>query len=176
MGTNFYWKKVQPWFLENAKNPNVSPDDVENILLHIGKRSGAGLYCPKCGCSARRHGTQYVHQNVGSRSLDMLRADYANMDDEMKRVALEREMEHYFFKECPCCGTPFSHEKGAESTCSFTWTLKRHKSIIIDLIEEGNDEKVIRDEYDKEYTASEFFFGEFLVPCQIEFQSGSEFA
>ena len=155
MGINFYWKKVQPWFLEHAKNPNVSEDDDENILLHIGKRSGAGLYCQTCGCTNLREGTREVHKDIPF-----------NLS--------EKEQERLFFKECPCCGTPFEREN-ATSTCSFTWTLKKHKSLVLNLLRDKCEEKVIRDEYGTEYTAFEFYLNEIAGNCAIEFQCAARF-
>ena len=65
MGTNFYWTKIQPWFLENAKNIVLDlKEDYESPVIHIGKRSAAGLYCTKCGCTINRYGTQSIHSEV----------------------------------------------------------------------------------------------------------------
>lgn len=174
IGVNFYWKTVQPWFLENAKNPNVDPaEDEENIIVHIGKKSAAGLYCHKCGCTNIRSGTQYVHQLPSDKIL-VLEEDYEKEKDENKKKELKRELDYYLLSECPCCGESFSSE--GSRTSSFTWTLRKHRNLILDLIKENNHEKVIRDEYGKEYSALEFFSRVICDDCQIEFQSGIRFS
>lgn len=79
MGTNFYWKSI-PKELKRYK-ANVEKyigdcDDTGNVLLHIGKRSSAGLYCHHCGTTLNKHGIDHVHD-----------CDYAD-----------------WHKRCPICG------------------------------------------------------------------------
>jgi hypothetical protein len=38
--------------------------DTGNVLLHIGKRSAAGLYCHDCGITLNKYGTDYVHDSM----------------------------------------------------------------------------------------------------------------
>ena len=76
MGTNFYWKEL-PKELKELMTP-----ENKDILMHIGKRSSAGLYCKECGISLCEHGIQYVH---GS-----------SYDDE-------------WYDKCPLCGGEGQH-------------------------------------------------------------------
>ena len=66
MGTNFYWKEIPKEFEQykaNVKRCSVYGFDNnnENVLKHIGKRSGAGLYCYECGTTLNKLGTDHLH-------------------------------------------------------------------------------------------------------------------
>lgn len=64
MGTNFYWREIPKEFKRykaNVENYIGDCDGTHNVLLHIGKRSGAGLYCRECGTTLNKHGTDHVH-------------------------------------------------------------------------------------------------------------------
>lgn len=66
MGTNFYWKEIPKEFEKykaNVKRCSVYgfEKNNENVLKHIGKRSGAGMYCYECGTTLNKHGTDRVH-------------------------------------------------------------------------------------------------------------------
>lgn len=175
MGTNFYWTKVQPWFIKNAKQ--VISDikaECENPIVHIGKRSAAGLYCAKCGCASHRHGTQDVHSSGPDLSI-LLRHSYPSEEERLRAWAREKAI--YDFVECPCCGEPFLDAEGKAgeniiSICSFTWGLMKHKELIRELVRVGCKEKLIRDEYDRLMTPTEFWNEEFESCCKIEFQCG----
>lgn len=56
MGTNFYWKEI-PEELKKYKDTVYD----EDILKHIGKRSGAGRYCYDCGTTLNKYGSDCVH-------------------------------------------------------------------------------------------------------------------
>ena len=67
MGTNFYWKRIPKEFERykaNVENYIGDCDDTHNVLLHIGKRSAAGLYCHDCGITLNKYGTDYVHDSM----------------------------------------------------------------------------------------------------------------
>ena len=144
MGTNYYWKD---------KLQDTNEDDIN---VHIGKMSAAGLYCWDCGTTLCRNGTGYVH----------FTKDLLGFDVE-------------WFEECPCCGKKpndsfnaankmlgFNTGKpeGVSSCCSFTWTLLKHKEEII--LGEGN--RIIVDEYGAEYTYFEFMQELGLCPIQTQ--------
>ena len=65
MGTNFYWKAIprelKKYRANVEKYIGAVDDNPDNVLLHIGKRSVAGLYCHNCGTTLNKHGTNYVH-------------------------------------------------------------------------------------------------------------------
>jgi len=122
-------------------------DEESDISQHIGKRSAAGLYCYDCGTTLHRISTIDIHQ---SNSFNDLHRDWND--------------------ECPSCHQS-AHSKdeqtNVKSACSFTWTLMKHKWEI--QRSEEYLQPIIRDEYDRTYTASEFL--EMLKGCPIEFQS-----
>lgn len=179
MSTNFYWTKVQPWFIKNAKQIIYDiKTECENPIVHIGKRSAAGLYCSKCGCVSHRHGTQDVHNSGPDLSI-LLRRSYSS--EKERQRAWEREKAIYDFVECPCCGESFldaegKHGENIISVCSFTWGLMKHKELIQELVRIGCKEKLIRDEYDCLMTPAEFWNEEFEPCCKIEFQCGACFS
>lgn len=65
MGTNFYWKKIPHEFEQYKANVEkyigTVDDNPDNVLLHIGKRSAAGLYCVECGTTLNKYGTDHIH-------------------------------------------------------------------------------------------------------------------
>lgn len=132
MGTNFYW---------------ADAEESDDIQVHIGKRSGAGLYCWDCGTTLHMNGTMGVH--------------------------LVSDM---WFTACPGCGAerttepvvgsamgaelglnaPPKENTGVRGCSSFTWTLLKHKRRIRMLAGRLDDRKLIVDEYGKLYTPGEF--------------------
>ena len=60
MGTNFYWKKLPPELEELVNDKN------KDIIMHIGKRSGAGDYCYDCGTTFCEYGDRGVHKTLGN--------------------------------------------------------------------------------------------------------------
>ena len=142
MGTNFYWKRIPKEFERykaNVENYIGDCDDTHNVLLHIGKRSAAGLYCHDCGTTLNKYGTGYVHN-----------CDYSE-----------------WYKRCPICG------REGVPVSSFCWTFLGQKWLIVTLAMEGNTEKIIVDEYGKEYTPQEFLNA---VNTPIEYQVCCEFS
>ena len=71
-----------------------------------------------------------------------------------------------WYTECPVCG-----RKGI-LVCSFTYTSMKQKEIIKKLI--AVDKKLIKDEYDIEYTPKEFLL-DALSNTKIEYQMYAEF-
>lgn len=167
MSTNFYWKELQPWFKENAPKAN---SDEADIFIHIGKRSGAGLYCTKCGTTGHKGGTRQIHFDGPDFSV-LIDKHYASKEERDK--AWEKEMAKYYYDTCPCCGAKFETENEDKESpiigvCSFSWTLMKHKELVKELIEKNDNRKVIVNEYNEEFTAKEFF-DEIETP--IEFQT-----
>lgn len=167
MSTNFYWKKLHPWFKENSPYANEEEDD---IFIHIGKRSAAGLYCTKCGTTAHIEGTRAIHFKGPDLSV-LTNHSYENEEERDK--AWKKELEKYYYDKCPCCGAKFEpnldkYEKSPIiNICSFSWTLMKHKELIEELIKNHDYRKLIINEYDEEFTAKEFL-EEIKTP--IEFQ------
>ena len=131
MGTNFYWLKKQPWMEEfdTFDEEEFNSDNEGYIFKHIGKRSGMGPYCEKCGASLCKMGSRYAH----------------NMEVDGLPIRWE--------EVCPVC----HKEDNIKTVCSFTWTFMRHKQEIEKLIKNGyGDKKLIENEYGERFTAREF--------------------
>lgn len=162
MSTNYYWKELPEWFKENAEHPTMNND---NIFIHIGKRSASGGYCYTCGATRHRYGTDEVHgkYNANPRYI---------FGKEQNINAWEKECEEYYHKKCPCCGKEFT-----KSTTSFRWTLMIHKKLIEEIAnsksEREREQKIIVDEYGKEFTAQEFLDA---THSPIEFQDACIFS
>ena len=157
MGTNFYWKKLPKELKQYEKLINTQTKDKDmNPLYHIGKRSGAGKYCMDCGTTFCIHGTTRIHYNDNP---------YELFSDEY-----EQAQKYYWYDKCPICG------KEGTYICTFTWTFMKQKQIIYKLLENPHtiNEKLIRNEYDEEFTPYEFLYDE-LGGCPVEYQSCCEF-
>lgn len=109
--------------------------DEESPYLHIGKRSCAGRYCFHCGVTLCKRGTDLAHNHL---------ADWHDT--------------------CPSCGKVVT-----TSTFDFTWTMFKHKDIINELLHseilDVKKDKLIVDEYGKEFTLQEFM-SEINTPIQ----------
>lgn len=155
MGTNFYWKKLPKELEQYIKNVDMSNED--NILMHIGKRSGAGLYCMDCGCTFHKYGTDQIHGELNP---------YFDVNNLQKYV---KEKNVYWYDKCPVCG------KEGTYICTFRWTFMKQKEILNGLRWNKRkfcDEKLIIDEYGEEFTPQKFL-DEIKTP--VEYQTASEF-
>ena len=157
MGTNFYWKKLPKELKQYEKLINTQTNDKHmNPLWHIGKRSAAGRYCEDCGTTFCIHGTTRIHYNDNP---------YELFSKEYKEA-----QKYYWYDKCPICG------KEGIIICTFTWTFMKQKQIIEQLSLNPNtlDKKLIVNEYDEEFTPTEFLWNE-LKNCPVEYQSCCEF-
>ena len=167
MGTNFYWKKL-PIDLEPYKD-TVDMTDNNNILMHIGKRSAAGLYCLDCGCTFHKYGTDHIHGEYNPHSF-------------FDKEKYNTELKTYWYDKCPVCG------KDGTNICTFRWTFLKQKEIIEDMsigeiyYEKRHEPipKVIVDEYGQEYTATEFLIDiqipNTTVGTVVEYQTANRFS
>lgn len=157
MGTNFYWKKLPKELQQYEKLVKTQTKDKDmNPLYHIGKRSGAGHYCMDCGTTFCIHGTTRIHYNDNP---------YELFSDEY-----DKAQKYYWYDKCPICG------KEGTYICTFTWTFMKQKQIIEQLSLNPNTlyKKLIVNEYDEEFTPTEFLWDE-LGNCPVEYQSCCEF-
>lgn len=141
---------------EKTMFPQITGNRDMNMLYHIGKRSGAGLYCEECGTTFCRYGTVRIHYNDNP---------YPLFSEEYKRAQKD-----YWYEKCPICG------KEGTYICTFTWTFMKQKQIIYKLLENPHtiNEKLIYNEYAEEFTPYEFIYDE-LGNCPVEYQSCCEF-
>lgn len=157
MGTNFYWKKLPKELKQYEKLIKTQINDKDmNPLYHIGKRSGAGKYCMDCGTTFCIHGTTRIHYN--DNPYELLSDEYENAQ------------KYYWYDKCPICG------KEGTYICTFTWTFMKQKKIIeqLSLNPKTLSKKLIVNEYDEEFTPTEFLWNE-LDNCPVEYQSCCEF-
>lgn len=152
MGTNFYWSS------EEKKNE-------DDIQIHIGKRSAGGLYCWDCGTVFHRLGTHMAHS--GKSELFDACPGCGKTKEDMSIDGSTAGVELGFNRPSAVS------KKGISTCCSFTWTLMKHKKRLMRLI--NSPEKVVRDEYGREYTAREFLREE-LSHVAFEFQSPYAFS
>lgn len=152
MGTNYYWK-----------NYGERSDDIN---IHIGKRSAAGLYCYDCGTTFTREGTELLHTGK-STEYDNCPCCGKTIDENNKSIYNAANVELGFQKDIH--GIKL---KGVQTASSFTWTLMKHKYNIIKKMK--ITDKLIVDEYDREFTCKEFVEN-VLVFCPIEYQTPCEF-
>lgn len=161
MSTNYYWKEERH-------------EQEENIQQHIGKRSGAGLYCYDCGTTLNRGGVMYIHQGKNGTTDDLFNVWL----DKCPSCGNSKEGKDGFENSTSALELGFAKEQdikksGISTCCSFTWTLKKHMNEIMQIWNTGSDEKIIVDEYGEEFSAGEFI--KMLEICPIEFQTPSEF-
>lgn len=137
MGTNYYW---------------ISDSDLDSPVVHIGKKSAAGLYCRSCGITSRGH-TAYIHDNRRNDPTEQCIIDAIRINAPV----------------CPNCGEPW------ELTSSFTFTMMWHLDKLADvfmsdqLLNKRDRKPVIIDEYNTPYTASDFL-NIITTQCPIIFQ------
>jgi len=153
MGTNYYWKD---------KHENCEYED--DIQVHIGKRSAAGLYCWDCGTTLCKDGVRGIHYSE---------SNWNSLCPSCCKEAVKESLSN------SSVGIELGFNKnrlnrsGVSSCSSFTWTLIKHKNELLILAENCID-KVVINEYGEEYTACEFL--DLLIDCPIEYQCPREFS
>lgn len=156
MGTNFYW----------ANKQNL---DIDDIHIHIGKRSAAGPYCYNCGSIFHEHSSELHHGGRGFfKSLDACPG--CGKSKEKREPSTSTALVELGFNK-----SKHVNKKGISSCSSFTWTLMKHKWKLQKLAEKNDPKKVVRDEYGRTYTAKEFLEEE-LSSVTVEYQSPTEFS
>ena len=140
---------------------------------HIGKRSAAGLYCWDCGTTLNKEGNKGVHKG---------HSDNCKHKGSMVCNCL-------WHSKCPKCGASpkketvqnssggrelglnkqeFAAKTGVATCSSFSWAIKPEKA---------KRYLLIKDEYGRIYTNSQFFDG-VLSECPIQYYDfiGREFS
>ena len=145
MGTNFYFC-----------------DENDEQVVHIGKRSAAGLYCWECGLTLCAGGPESVHEGE-TRWLDACPiCGQKPFKENLADGAAGRELG--FNKSSPCRKT------GVQSCASFTWAISPvHFADLKDALNLH-----ISDEYCQEI----YDFSDILSECPIMFfdSIGTEFS
>ena len=137
MGVNFYF---------NFRQNN----------LHIGKRSAAGAYCFDCNRTLCKGGINEIHQDV----------DFHSRCPECLQKPIKEDMEDSAAgRELGFCNQPRVELTGVRSASSFTWDLD--PVYVMLTLAKTRVRKPIKDEYDREYTKTEFY--QILKECPIRF-------
>lgn len=148
MGTNYYARLL------------TTEDDV----IHIGKRSAAGLYCRKCGMSLTNIAeTNYPYRKLyGTDAVHYTSLECDDIGGEPTRL-----------DNCPLCGGTLDKDDGnISSVCSFTFAISPYQ--LSHLFR--NDEVVFEDEYGA--ILSEHEMSEIIERSPIKYYNlvGSDFA
>lgn len=176
MGTNYYWR-VPDLTLPTGER---APLDRDDPIIHIGKRSSAGLYCWDCDLTLCKAGMAGIHHS------DIRPGEsYA---DERKRRWHER---------CPTCDqppapingltegpaavelgfakAPTTRPSGVRGAASFSWA--QDPEAVGAICEQRADEPIIEDEYGDPLTGREFL-AMIRSNCPIQFTEmiGLEFS
>ena len=154
MGTNYY-------IIETEK--------------HIGKRSAAGAYCWDCSLTLCKDGKTHVHDGNSKTSNFCPNCGQKAEKEDWTNSTGGRELGFN-------TNTP-EKKTGVKSCSSFTWAIDPMEiiDIIVDKVNKickNNEEniKIIKDEYDREFSFDEF--KNILEECPIRFYNliGREFS
>ena len=169
-GTNFYWKR--------SASGNL-PRFV--FAGHIGKRSAAGLYCWDCGtplarpvqCAPNSFCTSNwvapaVHGSSASQMTECPRCHGAPQPDAQDASAPGHAAGLALGWAKPLAERPW----GVRSASSFLWAQEPARTIAT--LRQWPD-GVIVSEYEREYSASDFFDMLLLIPMWFTDQVGREF-
>ena len=129
MGTNFYWIRKQEWM-----------DKIKDIDTHIGKRSGAGLYCSKCRKTLCKGGKDHIHTST---------------PEEWYEVCPSCNSKDYLEHICSFTWTDWEHKKVLEEILESNSFSFKYNKLIVD--EYGN-KFTVRDFYEKEFKTVRYEF------------------
>jgi hypothetical protein len=150
MGTNFYWI---------GEKLGIKAESISDPTLHIGKRSAAGLYCWDCNLTLCKDGNDGVHKAPSNG---------------VHHTFLGLNSSGKWYDECPGCGKtpnikgmpkPMAVELGfakpeikrPTGVCGcFSFTYAQDRKKVRSVCESHLDDKIIVDEYDREFTGAEF--------------------
>lgn len=187
MGTNFYWK--DPEKILNVLGMAVEVKNKYNPLVHIGKRSAAGLYCFGCGVTLIYNDViKGFDRSSGNSRNKLVHTGQAGQGNYCPQCFGEPQLEtldssaaglELGFRKGP--STP-EERQGVRTCSSFSWAQDPGwvLSKLLALVEkEWKDEGYIAvvDEYGDEYTARKFLEN-ILVACPMWFTDsvGKEFS
>jgi hypothetical protein len=172
MGTNFYWVvpgcEPREHTLPTGETIEIRRgyDDMDP-KVHLGKRSGAGMFCWDCRVTLCKGGNEMLHTGR-SEWFDRCPLCHKSERDRIP-TRFDRALSA---EEAPEAVTD---RNGVSYCCSFSWAQNPETVRRILAEEMGSDRPLVEDEYRKTYTAREFV--EVLADCPIEFTEliGREF-
>ena len=147
MGTNFYWRVVDP---EEVTLPNgevVRPmDSIDNMdpRIHIGKRSAAGKYCWDCHQTFCKGGEEQIH------------LDESDWYDACPKCGKKEEKSDHSsgLVELGFQKAANKPPTGVSTATSFSWA--QYPSEVKETCSKKLDEVIVVDEYSRGYTGQEF--------------------
>lgn len=149
MGTNFYWATValSTFKLPTGEEVQIGPKvDSCDPILHIGKRSAAGLYCWDCNLTLQIGGLAELHYGRTGQHKACPKCHQEPVVESLNRSSGGVELG--FAK--PRDSRPW----GVRSCSSFTWA--QDPTVVRRICEERPGERLIVDEYDRHCTCAEF--------------------
>ncbi len=136
MGTNFYWI-----------NASDETEDDDDPTVHIGKRSAAGWYCYDCHVTLALGGLPAVHRGTGMHDACPTCGKTPQQD------GYNGAMIELGFAKTPA---PPQRPAGVQGASSFTWA--QQPTHVIARCNTSLHTPIIRDEYGRVYTGSEFLW------------------
>jgi len=170
MGTNFYWKDPA-----RINGRPVEDEDEDSPLIHIGKRSEAGLYCFDCGVtlvyndvvagfdrSAGNSRNKLVHTSQAYQSNTCPQCGESETQETLETSAAGLELG---FRD----GSPTAEERRGVRSCSLFGWAQDPGWVIAKLLELQDESGGIAvDECGEEYNAYAFL-RVVLVACPLWF-------
>jgi hypothetical protein len=149
MGTNFYWAIEKAVLPTGVRLSQVN--DHSDPLVHIGKRSAAGIYCWDCGLTLCLDGERAIHSGD------------ARWSDACPKCGAKQPSPTY--SENPILAGPVGVELGFSSprtarptgvrgAASFSWA--QDPVLVEGYCRRHPRQKAIKDEYDRKLTCAEF--------------------
>lgn len=151
MGTNFYWV-TEPIKLPTGELICMDQDDPR---IHIGKRSAAGLYCWDCKVTLCKGGEAGIHHSKNEWHSACPECGATRSEDMHNTINVELG----FSKVTD------NPRRGIQGCCSFTFA--QDPLVVKRICTENRLKKIIEDEYDRQFTGSEFL-DDVLAYCPIK--------
>lgn len=155
MSTNFYWymehhsvgDRALPTGETIYRSKGFDEDDPK---YHLGKRSGAGLYCWDCKVTLCSGGEELIHKGSAqflSACPKCHKTESDSFPDRFSRIVGVVE-------EVRAEENDYKKPTGVAGACSFTWAQDADRAIQIMM--DQPDEVLVEDEYGRTYTGDEF--------------------
>ncbi len=165
MGTNFYWKVPK-----RPRKPVLLPTgalveagdalDTTNPLVHLGKRSAAGLYCWDCSVTFCQDGEAQIHSGRGRWHKSCPRCG------ERQKLLKEGQFNRSMSIELGFAQADEVRPTGVSTCSSFSWAQDPAKAK--EALGTRAEKVVVVDEYGREYTGRQFL-GMLAANCPVEF-------
>lgn len=155
MSTNFFWymehhtvgSRALPTGETVWRSKGFDEDDPK---YHLGKRSGAGLYCWDCRVTLCSEGEESIHSGSNTFLSACPKCGKTEEDNIPSRFDRLADTEAEYVPE----EADYRKPTGVAGCCSFTWAQDPDQALAI-MMERPN-EILVEDEYGRAYTGEEF--------------------